>query len=84
MIVLPKTGGLLEYRHQQSDHSIVDLQEAVCGGWMIKNHFEPKFMFYHRVKDLPVAEDQAHITAPVGHETVEVVDDVLFGQKFQN
>ena len=41
-------------------------------------------MFYHRVKDLPVAEDQAHVAAPVRHEAVEVVDDILFGQKFQN
>ena len=51
----------------------------------VELHFVLKFSFNHRVKDFPVAQDQAHVATPIGHEAVEVVDDVLFMvQKFQN
>ena len=31
ILVSPETGGPPEYRHQQSDHGVIDLQEAVEG-----------------------------------------------------
>ena len=33
------------------------------------------------IKEFPDAQDQTHVAAPVSHEAVEVVDDILYGQK---
>ena len=40
-------------------------------------------MQIHGIKEFPDAQDQTHVAAAVGHEAVEIVDDILHGQKHQ-
>ena len=60
---------------------MLNLYFKVLITWLKLLDLNLEIMQIQGIKEFPDAQDQTHVAAPVSHEAVEVVDDILYGQK---
>ena len=56
---------------------MLNLYFKVLITWLKLLDWNLEIMQIQGIKEFPDAQDQTHVAAPVSHEAVEVVDDIL-------